>query len=176
MPEFGGIASIALINTLKAQNLVNVKECDFGSLLGEYFADSCIPGSRDILHDPKGVVPQSLCNLCRTSIQPPQIPLSENADVLPDERTLDGDEVPEESPVADDAPVQDEGLTAEEMERRSLRGSCAATSTNRYYGNQGSLQCLDELGDLAVLEAQYLNGNYDASSPPTAAHLLIPIC
>lgn len=160
MPEFGGIASIALINTLKAQNLVNKKECEFGSLLGEYFSDSCIPGSRDVLHDPKGAVPQSLCNLCRTTVAPPPMPKSENADVLPDDRALEEgaeEEVAAEAPVeADPAPMED--FTPEELERRTLRGSCAAATTNRYYGNQGSLQCLAELGDVAILEAQYLNG------------------
>lgn len=160
MPEFGGIASIAFINTLKAQQLVNVKDCDFGKLLGEYFSDSCIPGSRDVLHDPKGVAAQSLCNLCRTTISAPIGPaVIENADVLPDERSLNEDEAVMEEPAADAPPAEDEHLTEQERELRSLRGSCAASTTNRYYGNQGSLQCLDEIGDVAILEAQYLNGN-----------------
>lgn len=40
----------------------------------------------------------------------------------------------------------------------SREWNCNADPTNGYYGNQGALQCLRESGDVAVLEAQYLNG------------------
>lgn len=158
MPEFGGIASVAFMNTLKANNLITKGDCNLGKLMGEHFADSCIPGARDTLHDPQGTVPEKLCNLCRTTVGPAVI---ENADVLPDEtlsgRVLeDGEEVDVRDVVEDS--VAHEDLTQEEIERRNLRGSCTASSTNRYYGNRGALQCLDELGEVAVLEAQYLNG------------------
>jgi len=34
--------------------------------------------------------------------------------------------------------------------------TCAADKTNKYFGNRGALKCLDEVGDIAVLELQSL--------------------
>lgn len=41
---------------------------------------------------------------------------------------------------------------------RNSEVNCAADKTNRFYGNVGALQCLNEAGDVAVLELQYLLG------------------
>lgn len=162
MPEYGGIASVAFVNTLRAANLIDQNECNLGRVMDDHFAESCIPGARDILHDPQGIVSDRLCSLCRTSVAPPPPPpVVENADVLPEEQPAprSGDVDGEDSPAADDeTTATHEHLTQEERMLRSLRGSCAATVDNRYYGNRGALQCLDEIGEVAVLEAQYLNG------------------
>lgn len=171
MPEFGGIASIALINQLKASELVNRGDCNFGQVLGDFFSESCIPGSRDTLHDPNRIAPENLCNLCRTPIIPPVQAADENADVLPEEpspdgRSLDGEEDDVENedgspPVAGRDPRPIENVYTEEFLYRNLRANCDAVATNRYYGNAGALQCLDEMGEVAVLEAQFLNGKRD---------------
>lgn len=166
MPEFGGIASIAFLNNLRQNNLIDSKECNLGKLMGDHFADSCIPGARDTMHDPKGTVPEKLCNLCRTSVAPATPPVMENADVLVEDlptgegRSLDdAEEVEGHAPPASDDPItHEEDLSPEEVERRNMRGSCDATILNRYFGNSGALRCLDEVGEVAVLEAQYLNG------------------
>lgn len=161
MPEFGGIASMAFMNTLRANNLIDKKECNLGKLMGNHFGDSCIPGARDTMHDPQGTVPEKLCNLCRSNIIGPATRM-ENADVLPEEPVLgDGEEAAEEiAPPAEGDAVTHEELSPEEIERRNLRGSCEASTINRYYGNRGALACLDEIGEVAVLEAQYLNGEW----------------
>lgn len=167
MPEFGGIASIALINQLKANELVHRGDCNFGQVLGDFFSESCIPGSRDNLHDVNRLAPENLCNLCRTPIIPPVVSADENADVLPEEpspsgRSLDdGEDVEGEDggpPVLGSDPRPIENVLTEDYLNRNLRANCDAVSTNRYYGNAGALQCLDEMGDVAVLEAQFLNG------------------
>lgn len=170
MPEFGGIASVAFLNNLKANNLIDNSECNLGKLMADHFSDSCIPGARDTLHDPQGTVPESLCNLCRTSVGPAVI---ENADVLPDE-PVDGrnlgegaDDVPADAddPAADEPKAMsqiqlwDDHMLGLALEPRNLRGSCDASITNRYFGNAGALLCLEEVGEVAVLEAQYLNSN-----------------
>lgn len=36
--------------------------------------------------------------------------------------------------------------------------NCVAEPANRYYGTRGALRCLSEVGDVAILESQYLNG------------------
>lgn len=36
--------------------------------------------------------------------------------------------------------------------------NCVAEPANRYYGTRGALRCLNEVGDVAILESQYLNG------------------
>lgn len=159
MPEFGGIASVEFMNTLKANNLITKDDCNLGKLMGEHFGDSCIPGSHDILHDPQGTVSDKLCNLCRTTVGPAVV---ENADVLPEEtpsgRILEEGEEVHEDEVSHDTLAQHGSLTEEEIQRRYLPGSCSADVTNRYFGNRGALQCLSEIGEVAVLEAQYLNG------------------
>lgn len=160
MPEFGGIASIAFLNNLRANRLIDAKECNLGKLMGDHFSDSCIPGARDAMHDPLGTVPEKLCNLCRTTVGPASSG-HDNADVLPEDRALDDAEHVEghEQPASDPV-THEEDLTPEEVERRNMRGSCEASIINRYYGNSGALRCLDEVGEVAVLEAQYLHGEW----------------
>lgn len=41
--------------------------------------------------------------------------------------------------------------------------NCVAEAANRYYGTRGALRCLSEVGDVAILESQYLNGIYISS-------------
>lgn len=163
MPEFGGIASVEFMNTLKANNLITKEDCNLGKLMGEHFGDSCIPGSLDSLHDPQGTVSDKLCNLCRTTVGPAVV---ENADVLPEEspsgRVLEEGEVGvHQDEVSHETLAQHGSLTEEEIQRRYLPGSCSADVTNRYFGNRGALQCLSEIGEVAVLEVQYLNGKED---------------
>lgn len=54
------------------------------------------------------------------------------------------------------------GLVLEAVEPRSIQGPkyCQADVTNGYYGNRGALQCLADVGDVAILELQYLKGTF----------------
>lgn len=40
-----------------------------------------------------------------------------------------------------------------------MRDECSADDENPYYGNDGALKCLNEGGDVAILELQSLKGN-----------------
>lgn len=40
-----------------------------------------------------------------------------------------------------------------------VRDECSADDENPYYGNDGALKCLNEGGDVAILELQSLKGN-----------------
>lgn len=40
-----------------------------------------------------------------------------------------------------------------------LEPTCDAHENNRYFGNAGALRCLQEQGDVAILEHQSLSGN-----------------
>uniref|UniRef100_A0A1L8DJ83 Putative transferrin n=2 Tax=Nyssomyia neivai TaxID=330878 RepID=A0A1L8DJ83_9DIPT len=107
------------------------------------------------------------------SVAKRSVPSEDDGEPKPEE---DGEE-PQEDPPADegeDAPAADEEEPAadydedappeeteeEKIERRNklnqIAGNCNPDSTNRYYGNQGALRCLAEVGDVAVLELQYL--------------------
>ncbi|GAB0090184.1 Transferrin [Sergentomyia squamirostris] len=71
----------------------------------------------------------------------------------------EADEPGEDEPVGDDDDYDQ--LNEEEREKRrqsldKIPGNCNPDSTNRYYGNQGALRCLAEVGDVAVIELQYL--------------------
>lgn len=79
----------------------------------------------------------------------------------------DGDAVPlegEAPPSEDDvAPVVEGSEDVTPVEERSIRLNCNADTTNRFYGNLGALRCLQEEGDVAILELQYLQGNHITS-------------
>lgn len=36
--------------------------------------------------------------------------------------------------------------------------NCLADTTNRFYSNKGALNCLNEMGDVAIIELQNLSG------------------
>lgn len=44
------------------------------------------------------------------------------------------------------------------MRATEIQINCNADATNRFYGNKGALRCLNEEGDVAFLELQYLRG------------------
>lgn len=140
-------ASIAFINVAKNRGIFKREECDFGPLLGAYFSDSCFPGSRNIFHDPKAANPDSLCTLCQTQAVPTTTaqPIRPLADLTDDhENIADGIE-------GDD---DDESQIIPFVPNRSI--NCAANPTNRYYGTRGALSCLNEMGDIAIIEHQNL--------------------
>ncbi|KAG5669349.1 hypothetical protein PVAND_017237 [Polypedilum vanderplanki] len=143
-PEFGGIASIAFINVGKARGIFKREDCGFGQLIGNYFSDSCLPGSRNVFHDPTASNPESLCNLCQTQLHSTtQAPVAAFAGSLDEDyETTDGIE-------GDD----DEGQIPL-VPNRSI--NCAAMPSNRFYGTRGALSCLHEVGEVAVLEHQRL--------------------
>ena len=162
MPEYGGIASVAFLNNLRANNLIEPKECNLVTLMDAHFGDSCIPGATDPYPGvPFGSGSEKLCSLCRQPaipVGPAADPPVVNADVLPEDENPTGRMLQhdEEQAASDHLLLQD--WTAEQMEMRNLRGSCDALITNRYFGNKGALRCLDEMGEVAVVELQYLIG------------------
>lgn len=74
----------------------------------------------------------------------------------------DGDAVPVEgdAPPSEDTVVVEGSEDVAPVEERSFRLNCNADTTNRFYGNLGALRCLQEEGDVAILELQYLQGNH----------------
>lgn len=44
------------------------------------------------------------------------------------------------------------------LKAAEVRIDCNADVSNRFYGNRGALRCLNEEGDVAILELQYLRG------------------
>lgn len=76
---------------------------------------------------------------------------------------VDGDAVPvdeEDAPVTEEAaaPAVEGSEDVKPAEERSVRLNCNADTTNRFYGNLGALRCLQEEGDVAILELQNLKG------------------
>lgn len=61
------IASVAFINTGKNRGFFKRNQCDYGTLLSEFFGSSCAPGALDLAHGSKGSV-ENLCSLCEPSI------------------------------------------------------------------------------------------------------------
>lgn len=124
------------------------EECEFGPLLGGFFGDSCLPGSRSSFHDKTGRNPDSLCSLCQTkAVQLPLVPLKASADA-------DDVEYEEENTAGTPEGADESSTPIPFIPNRSI--DCSAQSTNRYYGTRGSLSCLNEMGDVAVIEHQNL--------------------
>ncbi|EAA12967.4 AGAP011453-PA [Anopheles gambiae str. PEST] len=155
-PEFGGIASIAFVNVGRSRGIFDRNECDYGHLMSEFFSESCAPGSRDDLHDPTGEHAENLCALCRYAEKPTPRELGTY-------QAADDDGLYTDSPLEDDAeepPV--EGIDPALRQNDGIGGSidrnvlCAAADTNRYYGTRGALRCLQEAGEVAIIEAQNL--------------------
>ncbi|XP_065076164.1 transferrin-like [Ochlerotatus camptorhynchus] len=152
IPEFGGIASIAFINVGKTRGIFDPHECDYGRLLGNFFSDSCAPGSRDSLHDPRGENPESLCALCHTPARP--------QDPVPLAARDGGDEEGEEdsTDVPDDVEDQPTGIQGknEIVVTVDRNVNCAANVNNPFYGTRGALNCLATQGEVAIVEIQNL--------------------
>lgn len=153
--EFGGIASIAFINVAKSRGIFKREDCEFGQLLGGYFGDSCLPGSRSIFHDPKTSNPESLCTLCQTHLfetTTVQAIRGMSDQINGDGEEGDGEAKPEGDGIegADDADTN----TIPIIPNRSI--DCAAGPMNRFYGSRGALTCLAEVGEIAVVEHQNL--------------------
>lgn len=142
-------ASIAFINIAKGRGIFKREECEFGPLLGRYFSDSCFPGSRSLFHDPTASNPESLCNLCQTQASQP-IPIQ------PLGRSANVDDEAEPPKEADDGIEgdDDDAQNIPLIPNRSI--NCAASPSNRFYGNRGALTCLSEIGEVAVIEHQNL--------------------
>lgn len=153
-PEFGGIASIAFVNVGRSRGIFDRNECNYGQLMSEFFSEACAPGSRDDLHDASGDNAESLCALCRYAEKPTprEVGNYQDDDDVNTDRP-DGDE-PEEAPVEgiDPALRQNDGVDVS-IDRNLL---CSATDANRYYGTRGALRCLQEAGEVAIVEAQNL--------------------
>lgn len=146
-PEYGGIASIAFINIAKGRGIFKREECTFGPLLASYFSDSCIPGSRSVFHDPTNSNPDNLCTLCQTQLVQTTtqgiVALAGEMEYDDGTQTTDGIEGDEEF---------EEKIP--HVPNRSI--NCAASISNRFYGTRGALTCLNEVGDVAILEHQNL--------------------
>lgn len=140
IPEFGGIASIAFINVGKTRGIFDRAECDYGRLLGDFFSDSCAPGSRDSLHDPQGANPESLCSLCQAN------PATRSGDS--EVEGLVTDEL-------EDSPNEVQGKSDLEV-TIGRNVDCAANTNNPFYGTRGALNCLHQNGEVAILEIQNL--------------------
>ncbi|XP_058829124.1 transferrin-like [Topomyia yanbarensis] len=148
IPEFGGIASIAFINVGKTRGIFDRHDCNYGRLLGDFFSDSCAPGSRDSLHDPQGVNPTSLCSLCYSSVKPNEtIPVPRGNDDEEDTTTIlaELEEQPSEVQSKSDIDVT-----------VSRNVNCVAGGNNPFYGTRGALNCLRQEGEVAIVEMQNL--------------------
>lgn len=123
--------------------------CDFGPLLASIFSEACMPGSRDIFHDPSASNPDSLCSLCRVPVvQQPIRPLA------------DGDEDDKYNnimnpPLNMEDAIEGQDDTVDAVPKQFIT-NCAAETDNKFYGTRGALSCLWENGDVAVLELQNL--------------------
>jgi len=164
--EFGSIASVAFINTGKNRGFFSKGQCDYGTLLSEFFGSSCAPGALDLAHGTKGTV-ESLCTLCQTSVNVELATPSTAAGVQllhhespPLIRANQGEiDIPFVEATSE-APVTNDGIEGgeDDIEPRAVQppNYCTAAATNAYYGNKGALQCLADVGDVAILELQYL--------------------
>lgn len=153
LPEFGGIASIAFINIAKSRGIFKREECTFGPLLANFFSESCIPGSRSVFHDPTASNPENLCSLCQTQL----IQTTTQAiQALAGEVEYDEDGNPMVTPDGIEGDEEfDENVP--HVPNRSI--NCAASISNRFYGTRGALTCLNEVGDVAILEHQNLESH-----------------
>lgn len=145
------LASIAFINVAKNRGIFKREDCEFGKLLAGYFAESCMPGSRNPFYDLTATNPDKLCLLCKieaaTTSQPHIRPMADR---------IDGDEDEEDA----EARNTIEGSDNEDVNIVRLIPTsaidCAASPNNRFYGTRGALTCLSELGEIAVIEHQNL--------------------
>lgn len=149
---------MAFVNIGKSRGFFAKEECDYGLLLSEFFGSSCAPGAREFSHNHGSVSTDhdSLCTLCRASPVPPV--------GIRSALILDGDIVSEAPEVEAEQPVFVEGAersvpdeTPQEAAFPSFPTTCSSDRSNQYYGNQGALRCLSEIGDVAILERQYLH-------------------
>lgn len=141
----------------KSRGIFKREDCSFGDLLGKYFSDSCLPGSRSIFHDPNASNPESLCTLCQTQLHVSTTTTTTER-VQPLRGALeDGDlEYDDEEHELKTTPDGIEGSedTIPFIPNRAV--NCAASASNRFYGTRGALTCLNEVGEIAVLEHQRL--------------------
>lgn len=156
--EFGGIASIAFINVGKSRGIFKREDCNFGELLGNYFSDSCLPGSRSIFHDPNASNPESLCTLCQTQLHVSST-TSTTERVQQFRGALDEGDKDIEYDEENELNTTPDGIEGSEdtipfVPNRAV--NCAASASNRFYGTRGALTCLNEVGEVAVLEHQRL--------------------
>lgn len=151
------LASIAFINVAKGRGIFKREHCDFGPLFGEYFGDSCLPGSRSFFHDKTGKNPESLCALCQTKAAHFPIPTLPTTRLPIQPFKDDGEDYEEdaEKPEPEMTPEgADDPTPSAFIPNRSI--DCSAQWTNRFYGTIGALTCLNEVGEVAVIEHQKL--------------------
>lgn len=121
-------------------------------MLGGYFGESCFPGSRSVFHDTTTSNPESLCTLCQTHLQDTTTTVS--SILVPFVDRIDG----EEQTAIEGA--DDESQNIPFIPNRSI--NCAAAPSNRFYGTRGALACLNEIGEVAVIEHQNLHAHAEA--------------
>lgn len=160
--EFGGIASVAFINVGKSRGIFKRDDCSFGPLLGNYFGDSCLPGSRSVFHDPFISNPENLCALCQTQLYR-MTTTTEKVQpfrgVLNDDGDGENQENEDDVNYDDDLPTTPDAIEGSEdtlaiVPNRAV--NCAASQSNRFYGTKGALTCLNEVGEISILEHQRL--------------------
>lgn len=145
LPEFGGTTSVAFVNVGKQQGFLSKKECKYGKILENFFGASCAPGAQDVKHFVTGTnAPANLCGLClNTELNHPYQNIT---DSLQNSNTST--------------------LWYFKFIENALNltflpdPTCDAHESNRYFGNVGALRCLQEQGDVAILEHQSLSGLY----------------
>lgn len=113
--------------------------------MGSFFNSSCLPGSQSVFHDPAGKNPDNLCSLCQPFATQTPVPLSDRVDE--DAHDVEAQDAIE----GDDDSSQDIPF----VPNRSI--NCAASESNRFYGNRGAFTCLSEIGEVAVIEHQNLH-------------------
>lgn len=59
------LASVALINTGKNRGFFKKHQCQYDTLLNDFFGSSCAPGALDLAH---GGGLEGLCSLCRSNV------------------------------------------------------------------------------------------------------------
>ncbi|XP_063707817.1 transferrin-like [Culicoides brevitarsis] len=149
-PEFGGIASIAFVDVGRGRGVFKQNECNYGRLLADFFGDSCAPGAKNVLHDQIFVKKSSsdadkLCKLCKNQASESRFIIEENIETFS---------------AAQNPNARGQLMQVDEKESRPKRQinnhHCAPSSENRYFGTRGALQCLHEVGEVAVLELRKL--------------------
>lgn len=147
IPEFGGIASIAFVNVGRSRGIFDQNDCNYGRLLGNFFQDSCAPGSRDNLHDPHGQNAESLCALCRVPGPNDLVPAPFSADEEQEDSTAQSE--------LEEQPSEVQGKSDVDV-TISRNVNCAANDNNPFYGNRGAMNCLRLYGEVAIVEVRLL--------------------
>lgn len=108
-----------------------------------------MPGALDAFYDTSLNNSDTLCKLCKTEWAPYQRSLLQKASDTDDEDSAQYDD--------DDTDLERRDMSPTTTKPPNYEAfNCKADIYNRFYGNKGALACLNEVGDVAVVEIQRL--------------------